>query len=147
MRFVSITRLRIRAIRFLPLFMLQTMQALKQVKKAPGFVGGSLLADRKWTFWTMTVWESEASMRAYMMGGAHRAAMPHLVGWCDEASVVHWDQPDDEMPSWPDADGKMRTDGRPSRVRHPSEGHASLNYAAPRFSAAGPIRSANATPR
>src|SRR3712207_7769762 len=46
--------------------------------------------DRKRTFWTMTVWESEKDMRAYLMSGAHKKAMPKLASWCSEASVAHW---------------------------------------------------------
>lgn len=99
MPFVSITRLRVRSFRFLPSFILHTLRSLRQVKEAAGFRGGSLLADRKWTFWTMTAWDSHDSMRAYMMNGSHRVAMPRLLDWCDEASVVHWDQPQDALPS------------------------------------------------
>jgi hypothetical protein len=66
MPFVSITRLRIRSPRFLPLFGLHTFRSIRQVRKAPGCKGGSLLADRSWTFWTMTAWDSQDSMRRYM---------------------------------------------------------------------------------
>lgn len=142
MPFVSVTRLRIRSARFLPSFALQTYESIQQIKHAEGFKEGSLLADRSWTFWTMTVWDSEASMRRYMTEGAHRRAMPHLLDWCDEASVVHWTQPGEEVPAWTEADGRMRGSGRLSKVRHPSPDHASLGYRTPRVSTAGPIRRA-----
>ena len=29
-----------------------------------GFRGGSLLPDARWTFWTLTVWDSAEAMRA-----------------------------------------------------------------------------------
>lgn len=54
MPFVSIMRLRVRSVRFLPGFALHTLRSIRQVRHAPGFRGGSLLADRAWTFWTMT---------------------------------------------------------------------------------------------
>ncbi len=54
MVFVSLTRLRIRSIRFVPLFAFHTFRSLRQVSKSPGFQSGSLLADRSWTFWTLT---------------------------------------------------------------------------------------------
>ena len=79
-------------------------------------------------------------MRAYMMRGDHRIAMPHLLEWCDEASVVHWNQDDDILPSWTEADRRMRGEGRPSKVRHPSIAHATLAYHKPRTTGAGPIR-------
>ena len=142
MRFISITRLRIRSIRFFPSFVLHTFRTLGQVKKAPGFYGGSLLADRGWTFWTMTAWDSQQSMRSYMTGGSHLRAMPHLLDWCDEASVVHWEQPDDDLPSWAEADRRMREGGRASKVRNPSPQHATLTYREPRLGRAGPIQAA-----
>jgi len=139
MAFVSVTRLRIRSLRFMPHFGLMLIGTRRQVKAAPGFLRGSLLADRRLAFWTLTVWESAQAMRDYMLGGAHRAAMPRLVEWCDEASVTHWEVEGDAIPSWPEADRRMRETGRPSKVRHPSPHHAGLTYLAPRFTAAGAI--------
>jgi Domain of unknown function (DUF3291) len=140
MPFISITRLRVRSIRFLPFFMLYTFRSLRQVKSAAGFQNGGLLADRSWTFWTMTAWDNQESMRRYMTAGSHKEAMPRLLDWCDEASVVHWDQTQAVLPSWTEADQRMRVNGRVSKVRHPSPQHATLSYRAPRVTRGGPIR-------
>lgn len=145
MSFISITRLRLRSIRFLPAFALHTLRSQKQVRHAPGFLDGSLLADRGWTFWTMTAWSDEASMRSYMTTGAHRVVMPKLLDWCDEASVVHWTQPEAGLPSWAEADRRMRESGRPSKVRHPSPQHTTLSYRAPRLTGSGQIKPATTT--
>ena len=142
MPFVSITRLRLRSIRFLPAFALQAFRTSRQAAAQPGFRGGSILADRAWTFWTMTAWDDEDAMGRYMTDGAHRAAMPRLLDWCDEASLVHWTQGAVALPSWTEADRRMRADGRPSKVRHPSPRHATLGYRTPRVTAAAPIRPA-----
>ena len=142
MVFVSLTRLRIRSIRFLPWFAWDAVRSNRQVQRAAGFRTGALLADRKWTFWTMTAWDSQASMRQYMTTGSHKKAMPKLMRWCDEASVAHWEQEGDVLPTWQEADARMRTTGRPSKVLHPTAEHASLGYAEPRVSAGGPIRKA-----
>jgi hypothetical protein len=91
-----------------------------------------LLPDREWTYWTMTAWDSEASMPAYMISGAHQQAMPHLLHWCDEASVAHWSQAEEAVPSWAEADHRMRESGRVSKVLHPSPHHAGLKYREPR---------------
>jgi hypothetical protein len=141
MSFISVTRLRIRSARFLPSFAVHTFRALKQVREAPGFKDGSLLIDRGWTFWTMTTWDSQESMRLYMTKGSHRAAMPHLLAWCDEASVVHWDQPKNGLPAWNEADKRMRESGRASKVNFPSSCHMTLNYRPPRITTARRIRS------
>jgi heme-degrading monooxygenase HmoA len=139
MIFISVTRLRIRFVRFLPLFAVWAIRSLRQVERAPGFQSGSLLPDSQWTFWTMTAWDSQENMRAFMTSGAHKDAMPRLLHWCDEASVAHWTKEDDGLPSWPEADARMRASGRISKVLHPSPQHAGLNYQAPRKTVGGPI--------
>jgi len=140
MIFVSLTRLRLRSIRYVPWFALHTLRSLSQVKKSPGFQKGALLTDRNWTFWTMTAWDTQESMRKFMTTGAHTRAMPRLLHWCDEASVAHWTQPDATLPSWTDADQRMRQAGRISKVLHPSPQHATLTYRAPRTTAGGEIQ-------
>ena len=104
MPFISLTRLRIRSIRFLPFFFIHTTRSMRQVRRAPGFLAGALLPDKHLTFWTMTAWDSEESMRQFMISGAHKAAMTHLIHWCDEASVTHWTHPSLHSPV-----GKKRT--------------------------------------
>lgn len=142
MPFISVTRLRIRSIRFLPPFALHAFRGLTQARKASGFQGGSLLAERARTFWTMTAWDGEDDMRQFMVAGAHAKAMPHLPDWCDEASVVHWVGADGPLPPWTEADRRMREGGRPSKVRNPTSRHANLGYARPRTTGALTIRPA-----
>jgi hypothetical protein len=131
MPFVSLTRLRLRSIRFLPGFFFHAVRSQRQLRLAPGFLGGGLLSDSRRTFWTMSLWDHEASMRAFMTSGAHRAAMPRLMEWCDEASVAHWEREERGLPSWQEAEQRMRQMGRPSRLRHPSPAHASMSYDPP----------------
>ena len=140
--FISITRLRIRSFRFLPAFLKLASHAVSEVKRAPGFQGGSLLADRKWAFWTMTSWESERSMQTYMTAGAHQVAMPKLLDWCDEASIVHWMQTESSLPTWREAEARMRREGRASRVRNPSVRHQTLQFAKARIFLEAPIHPA-----
>ncbi|MGA9024256.1 MAG: DUF3291 domain-containing protein [Terracidiphilus sp.] len=142
MMFVSLTRLRIRSFRFLPQFLFHMVCTLRQVRKANGFQRGMLLADRHRAFWTLTGWSDETSMREYMSAGAHKTVMPRLLNWCDEASVAHWTQSEQELPSWDEADRRMRESGRPSKVRNPSPSHAALTYTPPRSTASARIRRA-----
>lgn len=62
----------------MPRFALHPLNSQRQCKQAHGFLEGSLLPDRKLTFWTMTLWRDQAAMRAYMAGGAHLKAVPKL---------------------------------------------------------------------
>jgi hypothetical protein len=140
MIFVSLTRLRIRSIRFVPLFALHAFRSIQQVKMAPGFQGGAVLPDRDWAYWTMTAWDSQENMRRFMATGSHKAAMPHLLFWCDEASVAHWEQAETSLPSWPEVDKRMREEGRVSKVLNPSPQHASLSYKVPRGTGSVTIR-------
>ena len=79
MTFVSLTRLRVRSIRFLPGFLWNTFRVVRQVKQAAGFRTGALLKDRQWTFWAMTAWDSQESMRQFMTSDAHKKVMPYLL--------------------------------------------------------------------
>lgn len=90
----------------------------------------------------MTAWDSQESMRNYMTNGSHKSAMPHLMHWCDEASVVHWEQESLALPNWSEADKRMRQDGRVSKVRFPSPTHDTQTYRAPRLTGAAPIGAA-----
>jgi len=132
-------------VRFLPLFAWHALRSNRQVQRAQGFLHGGLLPDRERTYWTMTAWESQEAMRQYMLNGDHKRAMPHLMEWCDEASVAHWEQEDAALPSWEEADRRMRASGRASKVRHPSDeqaraAHAGLRYREPRTTRAVAIR-------
>jgi Domain of unknown function (DUF3291) len=140
MIFVSLTRVRVRSFRFVPIFVLHTFRSVRQLKKAPGFQHGALLADRSWTFWTMTAWDTPESMRQFMTTGSHKIAMPHLLDWCDEASLAHWSQPETALPSWTEADKRMREGGHTSKVRNPSPDHATLSFRTPRTTARATIR-------
>jgi hypothetical protein len=132
MTFVSLTRLRIRSIRFMPFFAVYAFRSFRQVSRAAGFQAGAVLDDRERTFWTMTAWDTQENMRQFMTSGAHKKAMPHLLNWCNEASVAHWEQEDVVLPPWTEAAKRMREQGRASKVRYPSSGHASLSFSDPR---------------
>ena len=121
---VSTTRLRLRSWRYLVGFARDTLGSLRQAKAAAGCLDGQLLFERRRTFWTVTRWSSEAAMRAWRGSSAHARAMPHLLEWCDEASVVRWEAPEDApFPTWEECHRRMVSQGRPSKVRHPSDAH------------------------
>jgi len=130
----SVTRLRIRSVRYLPAFIWRTVSTQRQTVRAPGFVGGRLLMDVRRTFWTLTVWESEKAMKAFRGSGAHARVMPQLAHWCDEASYAHWETPSASVPDWPEAYQHLVSDARLSRVAHPSKDHEARRFPRPRLS-------------
>jgi hypothetical protein len=134
MAFISVTRLRVRSFLYLPEFLWDTAKSVRQVQRSSGFLGGRLLVNAPYVFWTMTVWQDEAAMNAYRTGGAHRKAMPKLLNWCNEAAVVHWTEESPEIPAWQLPQQHMAEDGRLSKVNHPSPAQASRQIPALRMS-------------
>ncbi len=128
---VSLTRLRLRSVRYLVPFAFSTQRVLRQLRRSPGFLAGQVVRVSWHTFWTMTVWDSAETARGFMTTGAHLQAMPRLLDWCDEGSVAHWAAALAEVPSWEFAHHQMRTVGRVSKVRFPSPNHASMTFPAP----------------
>ena len=131
---LSLTRLRLRAWRFLPGFVPLALRSAGQAERAAGFLDGAVLAEpTRLVFWTLTAWTDAEAMRAYTLSGPHRAAMGRLAAWCDESAVARWEAPDAALPDWQEADRRLRACGRPSKVRHPSAAHAGLAHAPPQL--------------
>lgn len=128
---VSITRLRVRSWRFLPLFFLRTFQAARQAATSEGNLAVALLWDRQTTFWTGTSWSSEASIKRFMHSGVHGQVMRKLLDWCDEAALVHWTQESADLPSWEEAHTRIQQNGRRSKVNHPSAAHTAYEIVKP----------------
>ena len=132
MPLISGTRLRVRSPIYLPQFLWGNEMSARQLARSPGFLGGGLLVDRGRAFWTVTAWEDEAAMRAYRNTGAHREVMPKLLKWCDEATVVRWNQEGAALPDWAELHRRMISEGKVSKVNHPSPRHAARQFPEPR---------------
>ena len=132
MPFISLTRLRVRSYRYLPQFAWQAFKSGRQAERASGFLGGKVLREAKNTFWTITAWEDESSMRAYRNAGAHGRVMPRLLDWCDEASLAHWHQESADLPDWRQAHQRIVKEGRLSKVRNPSPDQVANHIVLPR---------------
>jgi hypothetical protein len=130
---VSLTRLRIRSVPAWIQFISQNEGAVRQVVRAPGFIKGALLIDGIRTFWTVTLWQDESSMRRYRGSAPHAALMAKLPAWCDEAWVTHWNQDHNRVPDWKEAHKLMSSSGRRSRVDRPSTNQEQGKVPAPRL--------------
>lgn len=71
---VSITGLRLRGLHHLPRFWWHALRAMAQARRAPG----NLMAEARTidgVHHTLSVWSDRATMRAYLVVGAHGRAM------------------------------------------------------------------------
>jgi len=122
------------------MFFLQAFRTARQAQAASGNLAVAILNDEHRTFWTCTVWSEQESMRSYMSTEPHRSVMRKLAHWCDEASVVHWEQDSQELPGWLVAHQRMQKEGRASRVNRPSAAHLAYQVPEPHLSRAKPVR-------
>jgi hypothetical protein len=140
MGFVSITRLRVRSWRYLPAFFIHALRSSWQAKLAEGNLSVSILQEAQNTFWTRTVWANEETMKSYIVSGVHKQVMRSLLEWCDEAAVVHWDQDGSQPPTWDEAFRRLKEDGRPSKVNHPSYNQQTYHFPRPQVRLTGELR-------
>lgn len=129
---ISITRLRVRSWRYLPGFLWYALRSAQQAKNASGNLAVQLLKDKSRAFWTATAWTDDAAMKSFMLAHPHRVAMRKLLEWCDEAALVHWPQDNSDLPSWGEACRRLQSEGRSSKVNHPSPAHIAYEFPEPR---------------
>jgi hypothetical protein len=132
MAFVSVTRLRVRSVRYLVPFFWQTLKVARQAEHSSHFLGGRILREERNAFWTVTAWEDEAAMRCFRQKAAHSRVMTKLLEWCDEAAYVHWTQDSQELPDWTEAHRRLLKEGKLSKVHHPSAAHEAKLFAEPK---------------
>ena len=140
MPLIAATLLRVRSVWYLPAFFVAAFRSAQQAKVAPGNLAVAVLNDEHRTYWTCSAWLDVSAMRSCMSTSPHGPIMRKLAHWCDEASVVHWEQASHEFPQWSVVYERMQHEGRASRVTHPSESHQALRIRVPNLSRARPVR-------
>ena len=132
---VSVTRLRLRSVLYLPGFAFYAQGSLKQMRQANGFVDGRLIPDGLFIYWTMTRWTTEAAMKAWRGSGAHGKSMRKLAGWCDEAAAGRWLQEEAAaFPGWQVCYERLLSEGHFTPVDYPSKDQAAKLIAMPDYS-------------
>ena len=128
MRYLSITRFRLRNGNpiGLALFFWHTLRSSRQAQRSPGFWIGKMLAGKQHTYWTLTLWQEEASMKAYRKTGSHRAAMRGmslLDRFCSEAATYGRPYEGLELPHPNDLLDELNSGGRFLTLSRPSAAH------------------------
>lgn len=122
------------------MFFLYALRSARQAAHAEGNLSVKLLNDRRRTFWTAILWTNDAAMKQFMVSGAHGGAMRKLLHWCDEAALVHWNQESDLLPNWSEAYTRLQSQGRRSKVNHPSLMHLEYKIPAPQTGPASGVK-------
>lgn len=106
---VAATELRLRRWRDVPAVMRAAM-GLRRSFGGDGAVAISIAAA-PWrrTFWTLSTWTDEASIRRYMGSPAHRDVMRAFHGRLSHTRTARWTQAVGDGPAWPEAFRKLET--------------------------------------
>lgn len=90
--------------RVLP-FIIYTAKVMKQLASAHGLLGYSLLArPLSKRFWTLSAWENEAALRAFVQHPPHRRIMAALAPHMDKTEFLSWTVKGSQLPlRWDDA--------------------------------------------
>ena len=74
-----------------PSFLIQTSRIARQLERSPGLIGYSLNA-RLFTgrFWTLSVWDDESSLQAFVNAAPHVETMPALIRQMGPTRFVRW---------------------------------------------------------
>lgn len=96
--------------RRIPLALLYTWRIVQQLKSARGLIGYTLRAQLlAKSFWTLSVWESEALMRAFGQAQPHREIIAALAPYMGQTSFNQWTVKGAELPlRWDDALRRIR---------------------------------------
>jgi heme-degrading monooxygenase HmoA len=99
------TKLPLTAYRHVPGFLRDTSKVRSQLASSPGLVGYSLLAElRSRTFWTVSVWDDEASLRAFAAAQPHRTIMRRRPGRMGQSKFATFEVRGRDLPlTWPGA--------------------------------------------
>jgi heme-degrading monooxygenase HmoA len=93
------------------------MRVRRQLARSPGLVGYGLLAQlRAKTFWTVSVWEDDASLRAFAAGEPHRSIMRRVPGRMGASTFHPFEVTGAELPlAWPDVVARCSSPATPGR--------------------------------
>lgn len=88
-----------------PAFGIYTIQVLKQLSSAQGMIGFSLRArPLAKKFWTLSAWESESAMRAFVQSPPHLKIMATLAPHMSSTEFLRWKVRGVDLPlKWEDA--------------------------------------------
>jgi heme-degrading monooxygenase HmoA len=102
---VLLSELPLKSYRALPRFLRFVVQITRQLASAPGLIGYSLFARLgSKQFWTLSVWEDEDALMAFVNAAPHRTVMRALQPNMGETQFIRWAiRGDSYPPMWNEA--------------------------------------------
>jgi heme-degrading monooxygenase HmoA len=87
----------------------------RQLAEARGLVGYSLFGKPfAKQYWTLSVWENEAALQAFVRESPHQEVMSALAADMGKTQFARWQMHGSEgQPSWDDALRRLGPDGAP----------------------------------
>jgi hypothetical protein len=94
-------------------FLWGVQQVRRQLARSTGLVGYSLRASPlRREYWTLSVWESERALLAFVKTQPHNGLMSSVRGRMGATSFVRWRlRGTDPLPTWDDAMRRAATEG------------------------------------
>lgn len=89
---ISITRLELKSLAMLPVFIWHALRSRSQAGRAEGLIQVRVDAENWRTYWTVTSWETLEQMMAYRNSGPHLSAMKHWRAIATAAESHHYDE-------------------------------------------------------
>ena len=123
---VCATRVHVRSVTVLPVFVWHTTRIHEQARAAEGNLMTRARSTGLLTFWTMTAWRDTAALHRYLVSGAHGRVMARAKRWFDEASVARW-LSDSPHADWSEVKERLATLGRLVPVDAPSPAQLAAN--------------------
>ena len=115
--FCVATRLRVRGPRQLPGFFRATIRVRREARTTPGFAGIRLVPWHP-SYYTLTVWEDEAAMRAFVRRPHHRVAMSRIGTWASTSEYVEF-RSTSARPRFAEIRDRLRTPDKASTWERP----------------------------
>jgi heme-degrading monooxygenase HmoA len=145
--YLTVTRLRLRWTRPLVLtqFLRLSLKNARAARSSRGFITGALWVDARLAFWTVTLWQSEASMRAYARGPVHIGAMQHLRKHRNaytEAAFASGLSPVPQLPTKAESHAFLTAQATFYELPNPSADHAARRVRSPNVRSVQRLRAA-----
>lgn len=108
--YVMASRFEVRSLKDVPRFFLKSLAAWRQVTRAPGAYGASLVAQPlKRTFYTLSAWQDRDTLYAYARTDPHRGIMRNLRPTMRDSTFTFWEVTTDDLPiTWDEARRRLQ---------------------------------------